>query len=56
MNRLTGPILLDKAHDFLEFDCGKEPLNKFLVRHALANWANGCARTFVGLDENRVIG
>lgn len=56
MSRFTGPVLLDKAHDFLEFDCGKEPLNTFLTRHALANQANGSARTFVGLDGSRVIG
>jgi GNAT superfamily N-acetyltransferase len=40
----------------MEFDCGKEPLNTFLVRHALANQANDSARTFVGLDGNRVVG
>ena len=56
MTRFSGPVLLEKSHDFLEFDCGKEPLNTFLIRHALANQANGSARTFVGLDENRVIG
>ena len=56
MSRFTGPVLLDKSHEFLEFDCGKEPLNTFLQRHALANQANGSARTFVGLEGNRVIG
>ena len=56
MSRFSGPVLLDKSHDFLDFDCGTEPLNTFLVRHALANQGNGSARTFVGLDENRVIG
>ena len=56
MSRFSGPTLLDKSHDLLEFDCGKAPLNTFLIRHALANKANGSARTFVGLDGNRVIG
>jgi GNAT superfamily N-acetyltransferase len=56
MSRFTGPVLLDKSHDFLLFDCGKEALNTFLTRHALANQANGSARTFVGLYENRVVG
>lgn len=56
MSRFSGPWLLDRTHDVLAFDCGKEPLNTFLVRHALANQANGSARTFVGLDGNRVIG
>lgn len=56
MSRFTGPYPLEKSHDFLAFDCGKEPLNTFLTRHALANQTNGSARTFVGLDENRVVG
>lgn len=56
MSAFSGPVLLEKSHDFIGFDCGKEPLNSFLVRHALANQANDSARTFVGLDGNRVIG
>ncbi|MBX7131189.1 MAG: GNAT family N-acetyltransferase [Fimbriimonadaceae bacterium] len=56
MSSFQGPGPLEKSHDFLDFDCGKEPLNTFLVRHALANQANGSARTFVGLDSKRVIG
>jgi len=56
VSRFIGPIPLEKSHDFLEFDCGKEPLNVFLQRHALANQANGSARTFVGLEGDRVIG
>ncbi|MFZ4508192.1 MAG: GNAT family N-acetyltransferase [Fimbriimonas sp.] len=56
MSRFTGPVLLKRSHDFLEFDCGKEPLNTFLIRHALANQANDSARTFVGIEGNRVIG
>ena len=56
MRRFTGPHPLEKSYDFLEFECGKEPLNAFLIRHALANQSNGSARTFVGRDENRVVG
>lgn len=56
MSSFSGPVLLEKSHDYLEFDCGKEPLNTFLTRHALANQANDSARTFVGLDGNRVVG
>ncbi|MDX2066711.1 MAG: GNAT family N-acetyltransferase [Fimbriimonadaceae bacterium] len=56
MSEFSGPVLLAKSHDFLDFDCGKGPLNTFLVRHALANQANGSARTFVGLHGNRVVG
>ncbi|MCU0315286.1 MAG: GNAT family N-acetyltransferase [Fimbriimonadaceae bacterium] len=56
MTEFSGPVLLTKSHDFLDFDCGKEPLNTFLTRHALANQANGSARIFVGLHNNRVVG
>ena len=56
MTTFQGPVLLEKTHDYLDFDCGKEPLNTFLVRHALANQANDSARTFVGLHGNRVVG
>jgi GNAT superfamily N-acetyltransferase len=48
--------LFEKSHDYLGFDCGKEPLNTFLIRHALANQSNDSSRTFVGLDGNRVVG
>jgi GNAT superfamily N-acetyltransferase len=56
MTRFTGPVPLDKSHDVSQFDCGKEPLNSFLIRHALANQLNGGARTFVGLEGTRVVG
>ncbi len=56
MSQFSGPVLLDKSHDFEAFDCGSVPLNAFLVRHALANQANVSARTFVGLHDNRVVG
>ncbi len=47
---------LERNHVILGFDCGREPLNTFLTRHALANQANDSARTFVALDGNRVAG
>lgn len=56
MSGFQGPILLDRTHDILGFDCGKEPLNTFLIRHALANQSNDSARTFVGLDDRKVVG
>lgn len=49
-------MLLTKEHNFVDFDCGKEPLNIFITRHALANQANNSARTFVVLDETSVVG
>ena len=56
MSRFAPPVLLAKSHEFETFDCGKEPLNVFLIRHALANQSNDSARTFVALEGNRVIG
>lgn len=56
MSKFTGPLPLQAAHDTTKFDCGNEALNRFLTRRALANQANRSARTFVGLDGDRVIG
>lgn len=38
---------LDASHNVEAFDCGKEPLNRFLQRHALANQKAGSARTYI---------
>lgn len=56
MSKFSGPLPLNDTHEISNFDCGKEPLNRFLKHFALANQANGSTRTFVGLDENRVVG
>ncbi len=53
---LHAPSLLTKSHTIAEFDCGKPPLNDFLIRYALQNQAGGGARTYVLARENRVIG
>lgn len=48
---------LSASHDIDLFDCGKEPLNRFLQRHALTNQAASSARTYVVCGENlRVVG
>ncbi len=47
---------LDANHDTDEFDCGKEPLNRFLKRFALANQRAESARTYVVCVGRRVIG
>lgn len=47
---------LDPEHDLDEFDCGQEPLNVFLQRHALSNEQGGGCRTYVALDGDRVVG
>jgi len=53
---LTAPVLLTKAHGTAGFDCGKPPLNDFLVKYALQNQAGGGARTYVLTRGMRVIG
>src|SRR5579859_3843624 len=53
---LNSPVLLTKAHEIAGFDCGKPPLNDFLVKYALQNQASGGARTYVMTRGNRVIG
>ena len=47
---------LDATHDTDEFDCGKEPLNRFLKRFALANLRAESARTYVVCVGRRVSG
>lgn len=56
MSGLAGPVPLTREHSVEGFDCGKEPLNTFLTRHALANQGNDSARTFVALDGPLVVG
>lgn len=53
---LNPPILLTKSHETTGFDCGKQPLNNFLLKHALYNQASGGTRTYVLTRGNRVIG
>lgn len=54
--RFSQPELLTSNHDTALFDCGKAPLNQFLQRYALANQANGSARTFVTLSGAKISG
>ncbi len=53
---LNEPVLLTKSHIFVGFDCGKPPLNDFLMKYALQNQASGGARTYVMSRSERVIG
>ena len=45
---------LNRNHLLDSFDCGKEPLNRFLKAHALANQSSGGAQTYV-LAENLIV-
>ena len=43
-------------HDLAPFDCGKEELNSFLKRFALANPQALSAQTYVACQDNLVVG
>lgn len=54
---LTVVAKLHAAHETDPFDCGKEPLNRFLQRFALVNQKAGSAQTYVVCrGEQRVVG
>ena len=50
MAGLTPPRPLTADDDRVPFDCGRESLNSWLVRHALRNQAAGVSRTSVVCD------
>jgi len=52
----TAVRKLDASHEVDAFDCGKEPLNRFLQRHALVDQKAGSAQTYVVCREQRVAG
>lgn len=47
---------LTRAHPVEEFDCGSEPLNRFLVRFALPNQQANASQTDVGLADEDIVG
>jgi GNAT superfamily N-acetyltransferase len=47
---------LRRDHILEGFDCGKEPLNRFLTRYALQNQQANASRTYVLIAASRVIG
>jgi GNAT superfamily N-acetyltransferase len=47
---------LRRDHVLEGFDCGKEPLNRFLVRNALQSQQASGSQTYVALAADRVIG
>lgn len=44
--------LLDATHDRSGFDCGVEPLNRYLQQIARQHIAKGISKTFVLVDEH----
>ena len=47
---------LGSHHAVGGFDCGEEPLNRFLLRFALANQQANASQTYIGLADDAVIG
>lgn len=47
---------LARRHAVDSFDCGEEPLNRFLIRYALPNSQANASQTYVGLSGDDVIG
>ena len=47
---------LTRTHAVDGFDCGKDPLNRFLQRYALQNQQAGASQTYVGLVANDIVG
>jgi GNAT superfamily N-acetyltransferase len=42
---------LRRSHDLDRFDCGREALNRFLVRYALPNQQAGASQTYIALAD-----
>jgi GNAT superfamily N-acetyltransferase len=47
---------LSRFHRLDGFDCGQEPLNRFLIRHALQSQQGGASTTYVALYGDEVVG
>ncbi len=47
---------LGRNHGVEPFDCGREALNRFLSRYALANQQAEASQTYVALSDSEVVG
>src|SRR6267142_5451583 len=47
---------LRRDHRVEGFDCGKEPLNRFLIRFALQSQLSNSSQTYLALSEDEVVG
>ena len=52
---LAGPVLLATEHDVEDFYCGSEPLDLWIKSRAHVNQVSGASRTWVVLNEQRVV-
>jgi GNAT superfamily N-acetyltransferase len=53
---LSSPLLLTADHQLERFACGTDSLDDWLKRRAYPNQLSGASRTYVVLDEARVVG
>ena len=56
MNEARRVDKLRADHSIESFDCGREELNRYLLRYAWQNQQAGAAQTYVGLAGDAVIG
>lgn len=47
---------LQRRHAIDAFDCGREALNRFLIRHAFQNQQAGASQTYVACTDDAIIG
>lgn len=47
---------LRREHRVDGFDCGKEPLNRFLIRFALQSQLSNSSQTYLALSDDDVVG
>ncbi len=45
---------LERGHAIDAFDCGREALNRFLIRYALQNQKAGASQTYVAVAEQEI--
>jgi GNAT superfamily N-acetyltransferase len=47
---------LSRSHEVDSFDCGREALNRFLIRYALQNQQAEASQTYIALSDEEVVG
>jgi GNAT superfamily N-acetyltransferase len=47
---------LGRTHVVDGFDCGREPLNRFLIRYALQNQQAGASQSYIALADGQIAG
>ena len=56
MNDVRRVEKLRRDHPVEDFDCGREELNRYLVRYAWQNQQAGAAQTYVGIVGEVIVG